>query len=1119
MSANGKNGNVIGKPIGLNRSLLYEVEPCLRNGNAAIASRQQNGSCHSVSRRKSDCTRRCILVLLLHAVFALAICLAFLIGHWISVEHKLGNATKTGSIIGVPVGAPTDVSAHSTALPTLLTTASSSGRQNHHSFSLAQPRIIERLIPLTPSPKEYTLLDVHPPLESFDLTEELHSNHLKTGHKDTLLVPLPLYILPYHYELQVDLTRFDTDLLVRGNMTIFLESYANSTEDEIQFHIGPNVQIERMRLRRDGKRVYPKNIKREDSKKLARILLRERLVKGKYVLDIEYNTTICNDHGVRCSLDVAHPNSSIKVNSFTTKFEATLARSFMPCFDEPKIKATFNISVWHSSKYVILSNMPEVVEKDDDGKRRKRLVKERTILTRFQETPPMSTYLVAFAVGEFVRMETRTERGIPVTVWTYPEDVMALRYTLDHAPIIFEKQEDDLEVPYPLPKMDLVAARNFQVGGMENWGLIVFEYSSIAHDTSGDSVNETVDRLYQEYKISRLIAHELSHQWFGNLVTIRDWPDLWLQEGFATFYVHQLLTEYHPILAEFDYFHDLKILFAVQSSEDSNLALVRDLKTEQAVDESFDITNLYIKGCVMVRMIRNLVSDFDFRAGVRRYLRKNAYRSVSREDLFASLPAYADHGADQELLSVVMEGWLINQGLPEVTVARNYDNYMVTVTQRKSFSHNNRAFLQDVMPSIPRRKMATRRQMARPNVTLESRREEMRKVRKAGEPSDLWHIPMSYLFGSVRSSEGQVVRQFWLVNRTVSFADVELPPRTALIANPDWEYPFRVDYDVNNWKLIARALHSNHQDISAKTRMQLLTDSEYFLSQSEHPHLYVYILGYLSNESELSVMLFGLDAIHRLVDFFRGSTINSALLNYLRPAINQIDKLLDESKKDVELAALWLVDPSRLSKVYQLRCVANLSSCNETYHADRWTLLNDMDDLHKQSTAVCHFLYSQPPNGNHKLTLMFEERLRKTGPQWITNIQLAACSRDQKVAENVAHKIIQTKNAAIYASSLQSDFSLHYNSIFRNALWNAMANLTIGERKFLFSTSDVDVQQASKILLHSVRSLDELRQVRQLVPDWGRKMSKHIEYLERQFQWINTISSGVLGNFFSQPHS
>ena len=112
------------------------------------------------------------------------------------------------------------------------------------------------------------------------------------------------------------------------------------------------------------------------------------------------------------------------------------------------------------------------------------------------------------------------------------------------------------------------------------------------------------------------------------------------------------------------------------------MALVRDLKTEQAVDESFDITNLYIKGCVMVKMVRNLVSDFDFRAGVRRfvcqtklsnypffrYLRKNAYRSVSREDLFASLPAYADHGADQELLSVVMEGWLINQGLPEVTV-------------------------------------------------------------------------------------------------------------------------------------------------------------------------------------------------------------------------------------------------------------------------------------------------------------------------------------------------------------------------------------------------------------------------------------------------------------------
>ncbi|RCN24227.1 hypothetical protein ANCCAN_30082, partial [Ancylostoma caninum] len=129
------------------------------------------------------------------------------------------------------------------------------------------------------------------------------------------------------------------------------------------------------------------------------------------------------------------------------------------------------------------------------------------------------------------------------------------------------------------------------------------------------------------------------------------------------------------------------------------------------------------------------------------------------------------------------------------------------------------------------------------SISIDARREELRKPRHTPKPSDLWSIPFSYTFGSVKSTEGQVVRQFWLKNRSVSFVDVELTPSQAVLANPSWVYPYRVNYDITNWKMIARLLHQNYLEIPAKSRMQILVDAETFLAHSDLPQLFVYILG------------------------------------------------------------------------------------------------------------------------------------------------------------------------------------------------------------------------------------------------------------------------------------
>ncbi|KJH45373.1 peptidase family M1 [Dictyocaulus viviparus] len=353
------------------------------------------------------------------------------------------------------------------------------------------------------SKQNFSIMDVLPPQhEGCDKEEELHSNQDKKK-QDILLVPMPTHTLPLHYNLHLDFTNA-ANKIIRGSMTIELEVLENSTDNEILFHVGPNVIIDRIRLRKEGKRVYPKTLRIEESKMLARIVLKESLKNGVYLLEIDYNTTICNEeNGTQCDYELDPLNNSL-VSAFTTKFEPTHARSFLPCWDDPGIKATFNITVMHLSKYVVLSNMPpNGSKKTPEGK----------TTTSFEQTPPMSAYSLAFAMGQLVPLEMRTGRNLPLTLWIHPEDLLSAQFAANFSPVVFDRLESELELLYPMPKIDLVAARNFPVDGTKNWGLIIFDKNSVLLDAKlEDSPNMTVDRLYHEYNIKKIITSQIAHQ-------------------------------------------------------------------------------------------------------------------------------------------------------------------------------------------------------------------------------------------------------------------------------------------------------------------------------------------------------------------------------------------------------------------------------------------------------------------------------------------------------------------------------------------------------------------------------------------------------------------------------
>ncbi|MBZ3876541.1 Glutamyl aminopeptidase [Sciurus carolinensis] len=282
-----------------------------------------------------------------------------------------------------------------------------------------------------------------------------------------------------------------------------------------------------------------------------------------------------------------------------TDHEPTDARKSFPCFDEPNKKATYTISIIHLKEYGALSNMP--VEKEES-------VDDKWMRTTFQKSVPMSTYLVCFAVHQFTSITKMSNSGKPLTVYVQPEQKHTADYAANITKVVFDYFEEYFGINYSLPKLDKIAIPDFGTGAMENWGLVTYRETNLLYDPEESASSN-------QQRVATVIAHELVHQWFGNIVTMDWWEDLWLNEGFASFFEF-LGVDY----AEKEWqMHDqilLEDVLPVQEDDSlmSSHPIVVTVTTPDEITSVFDGIS-YSKGASILRMLEDWITPEKFRRG------------------------------------------------------------------------------------------------------------------------------------------------------------------------------------------------------------------------------------------------------------------------------------------------------------------------------------------------------------------------------------------------------------------------------------------------------------------------------------------------------------------------
>ncbi|MBP5511888.1 M1 family metallopeptidase [Candidatus Saccharibacteria bacterium] len=351
----------------------------------------------------------------------------------------------------------------------------------------------------------------------------------------------------------------------------------------------------------------------------------------------------------------------------STQFESHYAREGFPCVDEPEAKATFDLKIIDTDDTdTILSNMPakrervlEYTSVDPDespegGVSLKKTVKRKIV--EFETSPRMSTYLLAFVLGHFNSKTITNKHGVLVTTFAaLNQPTSMLDFPNQIAADALDLYDDLFGLPYPLPKLDQVAIPDFEAGAMENWGLVTYREACLL-------ANDKTPKSHNEY-VATVITHELSHQWFGDLVTMKWWDNLWLNESFANMMQYYTADKLHPEWKIWqDFFTDDCLAALSRDALPGVQSVQQEVKNPEEIATLFDSAIVYAKGARLMFMLMRIMGERSFFAGLKEYFKKHQYGNTTGDDLWEALQPHAKFNVKE-----FMDAWILQSGYPMLT--------------------------------------------------------------------------------------------------------------------------------------------------------------------------------------------------------------------------------------------------------------------------------------------------------------------------------------------------------------------------------------------------------------------------------------------------------------------
>ncbi len=479
---------------------------------------------------------------------------------------------------------------------------------------------------------------------------------MKTKKKSNQSIRLSQNITPLHYSifLHPDLETH----VFSGEETITL-SIQKPTK-EITLH-SLELAIESAMIAVGKQKISAQKISYDEKNETATFHFERAIPKGKAKLSLSFSGILKDN--MRGFYKSRYEVEGKERFMATTQFEATDARRCIPCFDEPAHKAVFEVSLAVAPDKTAISNtLPVSIKEHEAGYK----------IVSFAPTPKMSTYLLAFIVGDFEWVEKKTKGGVLVRVMTVPGKSHQATFSLDVTVRCLEFYEKYFAIPYPLNTLDMIAIPDFSSLAMENWGAITFREIGLLLD-------EQLSSTSSKEMIVEVIAHELAHQWFGNLVTMEWWTHLWLNEGFASYIPYLAIDELFPEWNMWDTFATDTLMTALKLDAFLHTHPIEiEVHHPNEIGEIFDAVS-YRKGASVIRMLAEYLGPKDFRDGLRFYLKKHSYKNTSTVDLWDAFEKVSGKPVKK-----MMAVWTKTSGYPMITASAKGSK--TTLLQKRFYS-------------------------------------------------------------------------------------------------------------------------------------------------------------------------------------------------------------------------------------------------------------------------------------------------------------------------------------------------------------------------------------------------------------------------------------------------